>query len=62
MGKSGFEADTKVDTIGLSGGEQMFQHSRGRTQVDVAGVVVIKGLCNNNNHRRPKKSITFTIP
>ncbi|KAH1039686.1 hypothetical protein J1N35_041429 [Gossypium stocksii] len=52
-------ADTEVDTRELSGGEQMFRHSRGQTWVDAAVVVIINGLCNNNNYRRPERSITF---
>ncbi|KAH1073509.1 hypothetical protein J1N35_025837, partial [Gossypium stocksii] len=55
-------ADTIVDTRGLSGGEQMFQHIRGQTRVSTETIVVINRLCNNNNRHRSKRSITFTTP
>ncbi|KAH1032388.1 hypothetical protein J1N35_044562 [Gossypium stocksii] len=60
--RSRVQADIEVDTRGLSGEEQMFRYSRGQTQVGVATIVVINGLCNNDNHHCLKRNITFTTP
>ncbi|KAH1081935.1 hypothetical protein J1N35_021696 [Gossypium stocksii] len=49
----GTKADTKVDTIGLLGGEQMFQWSKGQTRVNTTAVVVINELFNIDNHCCP---------
>ncbi|KAH1082454.1 hypothetical protein J1N35_022215 [Gossypium stocksii] len=56
------KADTKVDTRGLSSGEQMFRYNRGQTRVGTAVIVGINDLFNNDNSRCLKESITFTSP
>ncbi|KAK5812139.1 hypothetical protein PVK06_027550 [Gossypium arboreum] len=56
------EVDTEVGRRGLLEEERMFRHRRGQTRVSAIAVVVINGLCNNDNHLRPKRSITFIAP
>ncbi|KAH1107672.1 hypothetical protein J1N35_011440 [Gossypium stocksii] len=60
MGTYSFKAKTEVETRGLSGGEQMLWHSKGQTRVVTIAIIVINGLCNNENRCRSVRSITFT--